>query len=377
MSDNEVSWGPEPGAGLQQLSLGIALLGLISGFLLSYGVLGADSQGQVNLLFLLLLFVFLPIVSLILSLILLAKGGGKGVVAYLLDLPLWPRQLVNALPRLGATGSLQPWLFYQTQILSLSFALACLLLYLLLLLGTDLSFVWRSTLLDAEALLPGLRVIALPWAFWTDAQPSLELLQQTRDFRLDATGDSQSQVGLWWQYILAAQLCYNLLPRSIMLLLARRLYRQRQRGQGGVSSQLTSARQIVEGAQHAPLAELVSGVGSPYMLLDWAGAPASCHAQIQAQLGAAEQVKSLGPLQSELPVAGDRSLVVVVKSWEPPLAELADTLQALDGSGDKLLLPLDWQDAALVKPREPHVQEWRRFLAALPGWKLLRLGEHK
>ena len=46
---------------LKQLSLGLGMLGLCLGFLAAYGVLAGDDDGRVNLLFLLLLFAFLPV----------------------------------------------------------------------------------------------------------------------------------------------------------------------------------------------------------------------------------------------------------------------------------------------------------------------------
>ena len=171
---------------LKQLSLGIGLLGLCCGFLVAYGVLVGDSEGRVNLLFLLLLFAFVPVVGLLLSLLLLVKGGGKGLAGWILDIPLWPRHLTLALPQLGLVGGREIWLFYQTQILAVWFSVGCLLLYLLLLLGSDITFIWRSTLLEADDLLPALQAIGIPWGFWPEAQASIALIEQTQDFRLEA-----------------------------------------------------------------------------------------------------------------------------------------------------------------------------------------------
>ena len=131
---------------LKQLSLGLALLGLCLGCLAAYGVLTGDANGRVNLLFLLLLFAFLPVLGLLLSLLLMLKGGGKGLAGWILEIPLWPRHLVLALSQLTSSQGRQLWLFYQTQVVAVSFTLGCLLLYLLLLLGSDITFVWRSTL---------------------------------------------------------------------------------------------------------------------------------------------------------------------------------------------------------------------------------------
>jgi hypothetical protein len=360
---------------LKQLSLGLGGLGLCLGSLAAYGVLTGDADGRVNLLLLLLLFAFVPVVGLLLSLFLLVKGGGKGLAGWILKIPLWPRHLILSLSRLGLTHSREFWLFYQTQIVAVSFSVGCLLLYLLLLLGSDITFVWRSTLLEPGDLLPALTAIGLPWRFWPEAQASLALIEQTRDFRLDSAGMPPPAVGLWWKYILATQLAYNLLPRSLMLLVARHKYRARLR-QGG--AQPIPGFEPGQGAAVGDenlLANLVRSVTLPYTLLDWAGASPGCYQRIQQRLGDAAAIHPVGPLreQTATHTPGDHSLVVLVKSWEPPLAELADRLADFDSNADKLILPLDWSDAGLRQPADAHLDEWRRFAATRAGWRVLQL----
>ena len=359
---------------LKQLSLGLALLGLCLGCLAAYGVLSGDANGRVNLLFLLLLFAFLPVLGLLLSVILLLKGGGKGLAGWILEIPLWPRHLVLALSQLTSNRGRQLWLFYQTQVLAVSFSLGCLLLYLLLLLGSDITFVWRSTLLEPEDLLPVLTAIGLPWSFWPEAQASMSLIEQTRDFRLDAEGASPSAVGLWWKYILATQLTYSLLPRGVMLLVARRKYHALLQNGGPQSLSGFEPRANVGAGEDVALADVTRSVTAPYALLAWAELPSNHQAGVQQRLGDAAEMHHVGPLQEQagLHLPAEQSLVVVVKSWEPPLAELADRLAEFDSSADKLLLPLDWNDTGLRKPSDAHLEEWRRFAATLPGWQVLQ-----
>jgi len=360
---------------LKQLSLGLGMLGLCCGFLAAYGVLTGDADGRVNLLFLLLLFAFLPVAGLLLSIFMLIKGGGKGLAGWILDIPLWPRHLTLAMSWPGLTHARKLWLFYQTQLLAVSFSVGCLLMYLLLLLGSDITFVWRSTLLEPGDLLPALQAIGIPWRFWPEAQASLALIEQTRDFRLELQGMSQTAVGLWWKYILATQLAYNLLPRSLMLLVARQKYRTDLRQNqvqpaGGPQPRLSAAA-----SDENSLANLARSVALPYTLLDWAGASSGCYERVQQLLGDAAGIHPLGPLQDQpaMHSPDDNSVVVVVKSWEPPLAELADRLIHIDSNADKLILPLDWNDTGLRQPTPAHVDEWRRFAATLSGWQVLQL----
>jgi len=358
---------------LKTLSFGLGLLGLCCGFLLSYGVLAGDAEGRVNLLFVLLLFAFVPVAGLLLSLLFLLVGGGKGFAGWLLDLPLWPKHLTLALPRLSMFHGKQLWFFYQTQVLSLSFGIGCILLYLLLLLGSDITFVWRSTLLEPEDLLPTLQVIGLPWSFWQEAQASLTLIEQTRDYRLDPQNAGAPLVGLWWKYILAAQIVYNLLPRTLMLLIARYKYQRRLRANAAQTKQAATDQRSANTIERGALATLVTAVDAPYTVLDWAGVPANCVTQIKDSFGEIAAIHQIGPMpqQFEGNPAKSQSLVVLVKSWEPPLAELADRLRHIQSNADKLILPLDWDETAIRKPATAHLDEWRRFTATLPEWKVL------
>jgi len=169
---------------LTQSSFSLGFIGLMVGFLVGYGVLSGDSPGRVNLLFLLMLFAFVPVIGLIMSIGFIVSGRGRGLAGWILELPFLPPRLAAEVLNLGLSGSRKSWLFYQTQVLALSFALGGLLVYLLLLIVSDISFVWRSTLLEAADLLPVLPVLAMPWWFWPEAQPGLDLLRQTQDFRL-------------------------------------------------------------------------------------------------------------------------------------------------------------------------------------------------
>src|SRR5690554_4070306 len=190
--------------------------------MVALGVLAGDVQGRVNLLYLLVLFAFLPVAALLLSLAFLGLGKrGRGFSGLVLDLPLWPRHWRRSLLAFSVPSARRAWFFYQSQVLALGFGLGGLAAFFVLLLGSDLSFVWRSTLLSADDLFPTLRALALPWAFWPEAQPSLELLRQSQDFRLSTPDFEAGSLGRWWRYVLAAQCTYNLLPRAAMLLAAR------------------------------------------------------------------------------------------------------------------------------------------------------------
>jgi len=382
---------------LEQISVSLSLLGLVVGFLLGYGVLSGDDLGRVNLLFVLILFAFLPVLGLFLSLAFVFIGGRKGLVGWILELPILPQHLAAEVLSLGVSGSRKSWLFYQTQIVTLSFACGGLLVYFLLLIGSDISFVWRSTLLEAPDLLPVLKVLATPWLFWSGAQPSLELLQQTQDFRLSAQSNVAPVLGQWWKYIFAAQCSYNLLPRTVMLFISKNRY-LRVSNTAPISAEMSammmqvSAKPHGSGASAAVLAPVVYSLNHPYIILDWAGSPDFCVEYVTGILGTPLEVRRIEPLslltQTEETIASPlQSIMVLVKSWEPPLAELSDYLcalpnvlpealhKALHERMQRFILPLDWDEGKVQPIREIHLDEWRRFCGTLAGWQLLQLAD--
>jgi hypothetical protein len=348
--------------------VGLALLGMLVGFLVGFGTLSGDQQGRVNLLFLLLILAFLPVMTLVLSLVFLLRRNGRGLAGWLLELPLWPRHLSAALLELDVRQCRKDWLVHQGQVLGLSFSFGTLFVFLLLLLGTDISFVWRSTILEAADLLPTLQLISFPWRWWPEAQPSLLLLEQTRDFRLSNSALAMPDASQWWRFILAVQVCYSLLPRSLLWLFARQRVRSQYSASDLQQASIVAAAPAVQAAPE--LAEVVQVVSQPWTLLVWGANQKDCIKAIQSVYGQAEQVIELEATSESLAI--EHSVVVLVKSWEPPLAELADVLQLLPQQGQRLMLPVEWSKQALGEVRPVHFAEWRRFAATLPGWKVLQ-----
>jgi len=366
---------------MRQFSIVLGALGLLAGFVIAISVLSGDSQGRVNLLYLLLLFVFLPVGSLLLSGVFLARKSSRGLAGWLLELPLWPTRVRQEALALVPGVERKYWLFYQTQLASLAFAVGGLIAFLLLLVGTDISFVWRSTLLQATDLLPLLQVLAIPWAFWGDAQPSLALLQQSQDFRLATPELTAAQLGQWWKYAFAAQVTYMVLPRAAMALLARSVYLSRQN-----VAEVTKSRKVVhvDSLNAVPmqgqLAPLVTKNRLNYLLIDWGSVPMVLAEALFDRIGKPGDVMRAGPLSKVDPGKFQRSestaIIVAVKAWEPPMGELQDYLHSLpiEKNTEKLLLPLDWDNGGLRPVKDSDLQEWRRFCGTLGNWSVLTPG---
>ena len=362
-----------------RITLALSFLGLLLGIFVSVGVLAGDDQGRVNLLFLLLLFAFLPVLSLLLSLVLLLMKQ-NGSAALLVSLPFWPKEFLQAQMNIELGNQRRSWLFFESQVLSLAFAAGSIIVFIALLLGTDVNFVWRSTLLSATDLLPILQLISIPWGFWIDAQPSLDLLQQSQNSRI--TGGASTYSENWWQFVLAAQLTYNLIPRAVLLGLARWHYKNKTR----LSSQFERGDTTVNKRRLADpetLATIVYTRPDSYQLLDWSNAPEHCRRFITQSFGKPVDLSSLSAnsdVHSLRHSAELISQVVLVRSWEPPMGELKDVMQLLDSKTLNFILPLDWDGISIKAANNTHLQEWQRFAASLSNslveWKVLQPGEH-
>jgi len=358
---------------LRAISVMIALIAFILGLLASVAALSGDEYGRVNLLLSLFLFALLPAFGLLATAVFLSLGRRSGIAALLVELRVTPKRFAALLARQGGAAQRQRILFSLSQGWLLSFVAGNLLGFALMLLAMDISFVWRSTLLEASDLLPVLDFVAMPWSFWSAAQPSLEMLSQTQDFRLQGSPNDANYVGQWWRFLLAAQLCYSLSPRTLLWLIAKnRLIRKTKTLSTELNQNVAAEKPISEIDK---LAESVTEMPVDSILFDLAHTPDSLLSDIGERLQVATIHRTPVDLHSQLQrvdYANSPALVVLVRSWEPPLAELADSLReelTAEQQSNLFIAPIDWVSASqknerLVEPQVAHTQEWRRFCAS-------------
>jgi len=358
---------------LRAISVMIALIAFILGLLASVAALSGDEYGRVNLLLSLFLFALLPAFGLLATAVFLSLGRRSGIAALLVELRVTPKRFAALLARQGGAAQRQRILFSLSQGWLLSFVAGNLLGFALMLLAMDISFVWRSTLLEASDLLPVLDFVAMPWSFWSAAQPSLEMLSQTQDFRLQGSPNDANYVGQWWRFLLAAQLCYSLLPRTLLWLIAKNRLMRKTKTLSTELNQNVAAKKPI--SEIDKLAESVTEMPVDSILFDLAHTPDSLLSDIGERLQVATIHRTPVDLHSQLQRvdnANSPALVVLVRSWEPPLAELADSLReelTAEQQSNLFIAPIDWVSASqknerLVEPQVAHTQEWRRFCAS-------------
>lgn len=109
------------------------------------------------------------------------------------------------------------------------FNIVLLLTAVYLVVFSDLAFGWSSTLnLPPSALQSITDFLSTPWQhLWPEAVPSSALIENSRYFRaLSGSYGGQTSVdvmalGQWWPFMLASIICYGLLPRCILLIFSR------------------------------------------------------------------------------------------------------------------------------------------------------------
>jgi hypothetical protein len=301
--------------------------------------------------------------------------------------------------------AVEPWLLLSlTQAFGVAFNLGALAAVLRLVVFTDVAFGWSTTLveLDAPRFHALARAIAWPWrAAWPEAVPTRELVEATRYSRLDAAyalaGAGRSAhpelVGAWWRFLVAALLAYGLLPRALLLALARtrvaRLLARLPHDDAEVArvvARLTAPHVETRAAGAEPTPELPaarSGTlppagAAPCAVVLWRDVPggAPLEAAVSRALGRpVARIGRAGGRDHEeagadwRALAGGADLVVVAEGYEPPDRAvrrlLADLRRAAGARAPLTVLLVSPAGTGPAPPRAEEVRVWRDGLAPL------------
>ena len=259
---------------------------------------------------------------------------------------------------------------YAGQVFGVAFYLAALASAAYLVVTTDLAFAWSTTLDVSDKDLHAVTSrLSAPWAGAAPhAVPTPELIRISRYFRfkdgirpgaVDPADAEVADLGGWWPFLLMCLLCYGLLPRVLLLALMRGSLRTSIRRSASLlpgaslvlqsmDSQVISTAAEAREVQRSPEKEPPQhslGVELPLggcVLIRWAGAGGdeqllfeqlkrnglNCTRMIEAggMLSLEEERAHLSGLAT---MESSHSVVVAVKGWEPPTADLLDFLKAL------------------------------------------------
>lgn len=216
----------------------LALLAFLIGLSAAAGLFWYDGSVPINVLPVLLFFIFLPLLLLLISLSLSTLSRFRSHILYGLPGVLFNivtlsgikfgglkqvrrRQLEKALIWLRGNHSyfFLSWFRRSLHAAGAAYVAGAMIWMLLYVSITDLAFAWSSTLaLSAEHMHGLVQLISLPWQHWLpSAVPDFTVVEQTRFFRArDAGSVMESSSGIWWRFIFMSALVYGLLPRLIL-----------------------------------------------------------------------------------------------------------------------------------------------------------------
>ncbi|MCW8107021.1 DUF2868 domain-containing protein [Alteromonas ponticola] len=353
-----------------RMSPAIVCAGMLLGFLLSFVLLNGDAQGRVNLFYLLLVFLLFPLLGLITSVLSMVSGKGVNLARIVSKLGFLGVSRSSVLRQLRQRHLDKHWFFLQSQFAMLAYSLAGILTLLILLVATDINFVWRSTILTANDIYPWLKGIASPWWFWESAQPSVELLERTQDSRLTQLYESPANLALWWPFILATQIFYAFLLRGMLLVVSRSIIKHRLKSDFEQQLKQRIQQNPRRQPEHFELSEVRHQLPSTYAVINWSALPEAIVAQLDEVAGQPRLVA--GPLASEKEQTQAEQYaeykLVLVKAWEPPLGELHDFLQ----HGQGFIYPVNYHQHTVRNAEQKHLKEWRRFCSELHNWQLFQ-----
>ncbi|MEQ9395397.1 DUF2868 domain-containing protein [Haliea sp.] len=372
------------------------LLALLAGFAAMAGFLLGSERALVNVFLFLAVFVLLQFLLSLLAAVMMWRTV-RGHVP--MALPLHPGRWIvqRSLPDRRTLREAQPvlrMLFLRYgQELGALFTVGAALAFLLVPALGEFSFVWGSTFNPGAGLVQRLaETLALPWSSWLPlATVPPEVVANSRFHPATVALDRSDIEGMrgWWPFLWACLLVYALLPRVLLWGLSRFFFRRLLvrsflhypgaeqvlarmqaplvRTRASAASATTTAPDV----EPAPLG--MAAADASLLVLDYGGAlgpggPADFEelmavppAQV-VLVGAAALQDDLARL-ADLPVQASERLLLVVKAWEPPLAELRDLLEPLASVPRCTVLLAPLPGRAI-----PHrkVEDWRSFARALP-----------
>lgn len=216
----------------------LTLLAFLTGLGAAAALFWYDGSVPINVLPVLLFFIFLPLLLLLISLSLSTLSRFRSHILYGLPGVLFNivslsglkfsglkqerrHQLEKALIWLRGNYSyfFLSWFRRSLHAAGAAYVAGALIWMLLYVSITDLAFAWSSTLaLSAEHMHGIVRLISWPWQAWLpSAVPDFTLVEQTRFFRArDAGSVMESSSGIWWRFIFMSALVYGLLPRLLL-----------------------------------------------------------------------------------------------------------------------------------------------------------------
>ncbi|MEM8845058.1 MAG: DUF2868 domain-containing protein [Pseudomonadota bacterium] len=347
----------------------VSLTGILTGITLTITLLRYDGTDPINVLILLTWLIAIPLIFFFLTLLIplfnsinpiSVLNPGRWVISYLKSKHAYLNEFLSLANSDIATDRFIRWrLILHSQQFGIAFAMAALLTLLFRASVTDLAFGWSTTLaINPDNLSTLLHMVAAPWSFWfSEAVPSYSLIEQSQFYRLDNSETTMSPVILteWWKFIAMCLLIYGVAFRAVTLFIAnlnfRRTLRNMLLNHYEVTALLdrldTAVEEIDEFKSSEQIegnseAQYLSNIDDYDLILKWNDAKCPSKQSITQQTESINSQTNLENLFQTVSLSTDGKILIIVKSWEPPLLEFHDTLKIIRSLTKKNITVAIW-----------------------------------
>jgi hypothetical protein len=213
------------------------LIAFLLGFSAGIGLLSYSGEEPINIIYFLLFSLCLPIISGILTILSILGANSHKEYKLLYSSPgfliekIFSRFFGKNLNVEVSPSILPPkivnWRLLELSIkFSISFYVSLSVALLLMVIGEDMAFGWRSTLnLSSEEFFSIIKIISLPWSFWSEAVPSKELIKYSHYYRLGGLDPNfiknASLLGEWWRFLFMTIVVYGIVMRILLLIVVK------------------------------------------------------------------------------------------------------------------------------------------------------------
>ncbi|HIO96214.1 MAG TPA: DUF2868 domain-containing protein [Campylobacterales bacterium] len=348
------------------ISTVLAFIFLLVGFLTGIGLLSYSGHEPVNIIYYLLVAMVLPVVSLLLSTLSMISDGLLSRF-FNLFFPLhWIEKFVEFLPfdnkielsEIKLSSSLTKWMFlHRIQLFSLLFSFGLLMALILMVMAKDIAFGWSTTLqISDESFQTLLASIGFTWqSLMPNAIPSLELVEISHYFRLGERLDNEmihnaNKLGAWWQFLAMTTLVYAIFLRFIVWIFSRYGY-QRQlnrdflalKGAQRLIKEFTTPYVSTKSPKIEKHLEIIPETeeqitetphqGYPH-IIGWNYSSSEMQLANDSKSIEGLSVETVGGRHSfredeQIANSIDGTVLLYVKSWEPPTMDFVDFLEML------------------------------------------------
>ena len=385
---------------LYSVTLVLAAVALGLGILSGIGLLSYSGKEPVNLVYFLAMVVFLPLVTMGLSVIAMLRAKRSRNLLVHISPAFWMERLLSLighkekLTDLHINPKLANWIIIRrSQMLALAFSIGLLVALLGVVVTHDIAFAWSTTLdLSAVQFHRFVTWIALPWREWLpQAVPSLELVSQSHYYRLggklhESMVAHAALLGTWWKFLAMATLFYAVLLRTLFYLIATWGYRSalkeafltlngatlllKEMNEPLVTTRSAQPEQDFVSKQHdytriiQRLDERYDGVQGwsiPIDLLRTVCDTLHVDAEVCVETGGNNTLEEDEAIARE----SHGSVMFVVKAWEPPTMDFIDYLSMLSQSVKSVVVvPIGTPQTGFT-PDHREVEVWLRKIASL------------